>query len=77
MDVELLDDKKLWDQFVEHSPQGTLFHKWDLLKIVERHSSSSFCRSDVYPFFYYSTPRTDVNELSARGLTNSLLRTRF
>jgi hypothetical protein len=36
--VELLDDKKLWDQFVENSPQGTLFHKWDFLKIVEKHS---------------------------------------
>jgi hypothetical protein len=38
MAVELLDDKKLWDQFVENSPQGTLFHMWDFLKIVERHS---------------------------------------
>jgi hypothetical protein len=40
MAVELLDDKKLWDQFVENSPQGTLFHTWDFLKTVERHSGS-------------------------------------
>ena len=40
MAVELLDDKKLWNQFVENSPQGTLFHTWDFLKIVERHSGS-------------------------------------
>ncbi|MGZ7115565.1 MAG: GNAT family N-acetyltransferase [Halobacteriota archaeon] len=38
MVVELLDDKKLWDQFVEKSPEGTLFHMWDSLKIIERHS---------------------------------------
>ncbi|MGZ5545357.1 MAG: GNAT family N-acetyltransferase [Limisphaerales bacterium] len=38
MAIELLDDKKLWDQFVENSPQGTLFHTWDALKIAERHS---------------------------------------
>jgi|ERR1019366_2138678 hypothetical protein len=40
MSVELLEDKKLWDQFVENSPQGTLFHTWDFLKIVERDSGS-------------------------------------
>ena len=38
MVVELLEDKKRWDQFVETSPQGLLFHKWDFLKTVERHS---------------------------------------
>ena len=38
MAVELLEDKGRWDQFVEASPQGSLFHKWDFLKIVERHS---------------------------------------
>jgi hypothetical protein len=40
--VELLDDKKLWDQFVENSPQGLLFHKWDFLKTVKRHSKCQF-----------------------------------
>ena len=32
MGVESLEDKGRWDQFVERSPQGSLFHKWGLLK---------------------------------------------
>jgi Acetyltransferase (GNAT) domain len=48
MTVELLDDKKRWDQFVETSPQGLLFHKWDFLKTVERHSKYRFLPYSVY-----------------------------
>jgi hypothetical protein len=48
MAVELLHDKKIWDQFVENSPQGTLFHTWDFLKIVERHSGSQLVPYAVF-----------------------------
>jgi hypothetical protein len=48
MAVELLNDKKRWDQFVENSPQGLLFHKWDFLKIVERHTGYQFLPYGVY-----------------------------
>src|SRR5665647_2646086 len=48
MVVELLGDKKRWDQFVETSPQGLLFHKWDFLKTVERHSKYKFLPYCVY-----------------------------
>jgi len=48
MTVELLEDKKRWDQFVENSPQGLLFHKWDFLKTVERHSKYQFLPYCVY-----------------------------
>jgi hypothetical protein len=48
MAVELLEDKKRWDQFVEASPQGLLFHKWDFLKTVERHSKYRFLPYGVY-----------------------------
>ena len=48
MVVELLEDKKRWDQFVETSPQGLLFHKWDFLKTVERHSKYRFLPYCVY-----------------------------
>jgi hypothetical protein len=48
MAVELLEDKKRWDQFVENSPQGLLFHKWDFLKTVERHSRSRFLPYCIY-----------------------------
>jgi len=47
MAVELLD-KKRWDRFVETSPQGSLFHKWDFLKTVERHSKYRFLPYCVY-----------------------------
>ena len=62
MVVELLEDKKRWDQFVENSPQGLLFHKWDFLKTVERHSKYQFLPYGVYsgdelrcifPFFFW------------------------
>jgi len=42
MGVESLEDKGRWDQFVERSPQGSIFHKLDLLKTVERHSKYHF-----------------------------------
>jgi len=48
MTVELLEDKGRWDQFVETSPQGSLFHKWDFLKTVERHSKYQFLPYCVY-----------------------------
>ena len=48
MAVELLEDKKRWDEFVENSPQGLLFHKWEFLKTVERHSRYQFLPYGVY-----------------------------
>jgi hypothetical protein len=48
MVLELLEDKKRWDQFVENSPQGLIFHKWDFLKTVERHSRYRFLPYCVY-----------------------------
>ena len=48
MVVELLEHKKRWDQFVETSPQGLLFHRWDFLKTVERHSKYQFLPYCVY-----------------------------
>jgi len=48
MTVELLEDKKRWDRFVETSPHGLLFHKWDFLKTVERHSKYQFLPYCVY-----------------------------
>jgi lipid II:glycine glycyltransferase (peptidoglycan interpeptide bridge formation enzyme) len=38
MTIELIKDGQLWDEFVDESPYGTLFHKWNFLKIVERHA---------------------------------------
>ncbi len=38
MGIEQIDDKARWDSFVQKSPYGQLFHHWDFLKIVERHT---------------------------------------
>jgi hypothetical protein len=48
MDVKLIDDRELWDKSVDASPYGTLFHKWDFLKIIEKHSG---CK--LYPYGIY------------------------
>ena len=32
------DDTKEWDVIIASSPHGTLFHQWDWLKIVEKHT---------------------------------------
>ena len=36
------DDALLWDKIVTSSPQGTLFHTWKWLKIVQKHSKATF-----------------------------------
>lgn len=38
MGVELIEDKGRWDRFIDDSPYGLLFHKWDFLKIIEKHT---------------------------------------
>jgi hypothetical protein len=48
MVVKLIDDKGLWDKFIEESPYGTIFHLWDFLKIIEKHSG---CK--LYPYGVY------------------------
>ena len=86
MVVELLEDKKRWDQFVEASPQGLLFHKWDFLKTVERHSKYRFLPYCVYsgehlrcifPFFCWAGPWPDRHELPTAEHTNLVFRSRF
>jgi hypothetical protein len=64
MTVELIEDKVLWDQFVDDNPYGVLSHKWDFLKIAEKHSGYKLhtygvYRGDellgIYPLFYNRT----------------------
>ena len=53
MKIELIGDKSTWDAFIERSPHGTIFHRWDFLKIVEK-----YVRYKLYPFGIF-----DGNEL--------------
>jgi hypothetical protein len=61
MTVELIEDKVLWDLFVDDSPYGVLAHKWDFLKIAEKYSGYKLhtygvYKGDellgIYPLFY-------------------------
>jgi hypothetical protein len=48
MVVKLIEDKDLWDKHIGDSPYGTLFHKWDFMRIIEKHSG---CK--LYPYGIY------------------------
>ncbi|MDD1654014.1 MAG: GNAT family N-acetyltransferase [Methanomicrobiales archaeon] len=42
MGIEILKDREQWDRFVDGSPYGSIFHQWDILKIVEKHTRFQF-----------------------------------
>lgn len=46
MSIEIIaDDDELvsrWDEYVSRSPQGTVFHSLDFLRVIARHSDTSF-----------------------------------
>lgn len=48
MSVKLISDKGEWDRFIDESPQGTLFHKWDFLKIAEKYSGTTLLPYGIY-----------------------------
>jgi hypothetical protein len=63
MVVKLIDDKSLWDKHIEESPYGTLFHRWDFLKVIEKHSG---CK--LYPYgIYRGDELTCLYPLYVRG----------
>lgn len=46
--IELIQDGQIWDEFVDESPYGLLFHRWDFLKVVERHTGYQLRSYGVY-----------------------------
>jgi len=48
MAVQIIKDKELWDALVDESPYGLLFHKWDFLNIMEKHSGYKFLPYGIY-----------------------------
>jgi len=42
MGIEILKDPDQWNRFVDESPYGEIFHRWDLCRIVEAHTGSRF-----------------------------------
>lgn len=48
MSAKIVKDKEAWDNFVEQSPYGMLFHKWNFMKIMEKHSGYTFLPYGIY-----------------------------
>jgi hypothetical protein len=48
MAISIIDDRELWDRTVDQSPFGLLFHKWDFLKIAEKHTGWTLLPYGVY-----------------------------
>ncbi len=48
MSIKLLDNPALWDKFIEESPYGMIFHRWEFLRIIEKYSGFR-----LYPFGVY------------------------
>jgi hypothetical protein len=48
MSIEIIEDKLLWDNFINSNAESQLFHKWDSLKIIEKHS-----KHDLKPYGIY------------------------
>jgi len=48
MTVSRVDDRDTWDTFIDNSPSGLLFHKWDYLHLTAKHTGSTLLPYAVY-----------------------------
>lgn len=48
MTASRVDDKDTWDLFIDESPSGLLFHKWDYLHLTAKHTGSTLLPYAVY-----------------------------
>ncbi|PKL56056.1 MAG: GNAT family N-acetyltransferase [Methanomicrobiales archaeon HGW-Methanomicrobiales-6] len=48
MTIGLIDDRDAWDTFVDESASGRLFHKWDFMKVTEKHTGFTFLPYGVF-----------------------------
>lgn len=48
MTIKLIEDKDVWDGFIDQSSYGLLFHKWNFLKIVEKHTNCKLLSYGIY-----------------------------
>ncbi len=48
MTATIVDDKDAWDLFIDESPSGLLFHKWDYLHLTAKHTGSTLLPYAVY-----------------------------
>ncbi|KLK88540.1 hypothetical protein SZ63_05905 [Methanoculleus sediminis] len=48
MVLELVKDRDTWDSFVDASPYGLLFHRWDYITITARHTGYRLLPYGIY-----------------------------
>ncbi|NLM28931.1 MAG: GNAT family N-acetyltransferase [Methanomicrobiales archaeon] len=48
MTLKLVDDREVWDTFIDGSPYGLLFHKWDYITITARHAGYRLLPYGIY-----------------------------
>lgn len=48
MTASRVDDRDTWDTFIDESPSGLLFHKWDYLHLTAKHTGSTLLPYAVY-----------------------------
>lgn len=48
MPARIIDDRELWDRFIDRSLNGTLFHKWDFLDIQQKYTGYSNLRCGIF-----------------------------
>jgi len=62
IELKIAKDEKEWDELVNRSPHGYIFHTWRWLKIVEKHTNSRLypligmkgnTPIGIYPLFYF------------------------
>ena len=47
MSVKLIDEREAWDNFIHESANGTVFHRWDFLRIVEKYTGYKLLRYGI------------------------------
>lgn len=48
MTIGHIDDESIWDTFINESATGRLFHKWDFMKITEKHTGFRFLPYGIF-----------------------------
>jgi lipid II:glycine glycyltransferase (peptidoglycan interpeptide bridge formation enzyme) len=48
MSIKLISDNKLWDEFVDSSPDGLLFHKWNFLEAMAEFTGYTLENYGIY-----------------------------
>lgn len=48
MEILIIDDSRIWDDFIDSSPYGTIFHKRGFLETIEKHTGYTLLPYGMY-----------------------------